>query len=45
MAHLLEKILEGLIFKSRWLMAPMYLGIDLHLHVGGSSPSALHRFA
>lgn len=27
MAHFLEKILESLIFKSRWLMAPMYLGL------------------
>lgn len=27
MANLLEKILESLIFKSRWLMAPMYLGL------------------
>lgn len=27
MANLLEKILERLIFRSRWLMAPMYLGL------------------
>lgn len=27
MTNWLEKILEGLIFKSRWLMAPMYLGL------------------
>lgn len=25
--HLIEKILETAIFKSRWLMAPMYLGL------------------
>ncbi len=27
MANVLEKILERLIFRSRWLMAPMYLGL------------------
>ena len=27
MGRYLEKILEGWIFKSRWLMAPMYLGL------------------
>lgn len=27
MSHLIEKVLERLIFRSRWLMAPMYLGL------------------
>ena len=31
MANVLEKILERLIFRSRWLMAPMYLGLVVAL--------------
>jgi len=30
-AHVLERILEGLLFASRWLLAPLYLGLCLAL--------------
>ena len=40
--NMVEKVLEGILFKSRWLLAPFYLGLVLALVLGAFIAELMH---